>query len=353
MVKPSSAKIITDNDKFFSKYELLLKSCSLEVDPLHSRGDIKNKISSVPFDIFVIDNEKGTFPYDEFFNNLDSNHSKKFLINIGSAPPEHLKIPFPFLHLNTNNDQIPLSLFIKNADKLIRREKAQLELSTMLLHDVRSPLNSLIGYLELLINGTFGGLNEGHKNIIEKAIEMGDNALELLEELHEIFREDPESLLLQKHICNFNQILDDVLAIVWVKADKKNIQIKKNINSKLDEVFAEDFQIQRLLTNLFTNSIKYSPINSCIIIKTEREENQYLKISIIDSGQGVPEEDISFLFDKYFRVKQKNKFKDGYGLGLYICKIIVKSHGGKIWAKNNEHGGLTVTFTLPLAKNSS
>ncbi len=353
MVKPSSAKIITDNHNFFSKYELLLKSCSLDVHPRHSWGDIKNAISNIQFDIFVIDNEKGNFPYDDFFNNLNSGHSKKFLINIGSAPPEHLKTPFPFFHLNTNKDQIPLSLFIKNADKLIRREKAQLELSTMLLHDVRSPLNSLIGYLELLINGTFGGLNEGHKNIIEKAIEMGDNALELLEELHEIFREDPESLLLQKQICNFNQILDDVLAIVWVKADKKNIQIKKNINSKLDEVFAEDFQIQRLLTNLFTNSIKYSPENSRIIIKTTREENKYLKISIIDCGQGVPEEDISHLFDKYFRVKQKNTFKEGYGLGLYICQIIVKTHGGKIWAKNNKQGGLTVTFTLPLAKNGS
>ena len=55
------------------------------------------------------------------------------------------------------------------------------------------------------------------------------------------------------------EVVEDVLAIVWVKADKKNIQIKKNIHSKLDEVIAEDFQIQRLLTNLFVNAIKYSP----------------------------------------------------------------------------------------------
>ena len=128
-----------------------------------------------------------------------------------------------------------------------------------------------------------------------------------------------------------------------------NIQIKKNIHSKLDEVIAEDFQIQRLLTNLFVNAIKYSPADSHIIIKTEMDTDKYLKISLIDSGQGVLEENISYLFDKYYRVKQNN-FKEGYGLGLYICKIIVKTHGGKIWAKNNELGGLTVTFTLPLAK---
>lgn len=350
MIKSSTARIITKSKEFFVKYKSLLNSCHLEVYPGSTFSDLDSKITNVPVDLYVVDNQTGNFPYEKFIKNLNSDHTRKFLINVGLEPPETIKIPLPMIQVNPGTDQIPITLFIENADKLIKREKAQLELSTMLLHDVRSPLNSLIGYLELLINGTFGSLNEGHKNIIEKAIDMGDNALDLLEDLHDVFREEQETLILQQQTFNFNKVLEAVLAIVWVKADNKNIQIRKDISKDFPEIYGDDFQIQRLLTNIITNAIKYSPKNSCIIIKAKQEDAKFIKVSVIDTGQGVPDEDLHHLFDKFFRVKQKNKFSKGYGLGLYICKIIITAHDGKIWAENNELGGLSVHFTVPYMK---
>jgi signal transduction histidine kinase len=349
MIKSSTAKIFTDNDDFYSKYHSVLESCSLNVYPNSSIIDFNHISTDIPFDIIVIDNETGKFPFDMLIRKMNSNIAKKLLINVGAEPPSTLNIPFPIVTINPQDNQIPLSLFLKNTDKIIKREKAQLELSSMLLHDVRSPLNSLIGYLELLINGTFGKLNEGHKNILEKAIDMGDTALDLLEELHEIFREEQDTFLLQAQSFDFVKLLESVLAIVWVKADKKNIQIKKEINPVLKKIYGDDFQIQRLLTNLLSNAIKYSPDNSKIILEANLSSKQYAQISVADTGQGVPDNDLPHLFDKYFRVKKKNQIQKGYGLGLYICKIIIKAHQGKIWADNNEYGGLTVNFTLPLA----
>jgi signal transduction histidine kinase len=350
MIKSSTARIITKSKEFFSKYKSLLTSCHMEVYPGSTFVDADSKITNIPVDLYVVDNQTGNFPYEKFIRKLNSDHTRKFLINVGLEPPKTIDIPLTVIQVNPGTDHIPISLFIENADKLIKREKAQLELSTMLLHDVRSPLNSLIGYLELLINGTFGCLNEGHKNIIEKAIDMGDNALDLLEDLHDVFREEQETLILQQQAFNFNKIIEAVLAIVWVKADNKNIQIRKDISKDLPEIHGDDFQIQRLLTNLITNAIKYSPKNSRIIIKARTENAKFIKVSVIDTGQGVSDEDLHHLFDKFFRVKQKNRFKKGYGLGLYICKIIITAHDGKIWAENNELGGLTVHFTIPYRK---
>jgi signal transduction histidine kinase len=218
----------------------------------------------------------------------------------------------------------------------------------MLLHDVRSPLNSLIGYIELLLNSTFGELNEGQANILEKVMDLGDSTLDMLEDLNELYRDLQYADFPQLHNFNFKKTLDSVLINIWVKADRKNIKIKKEISTNLSHLYGDDFQIQRALTNLISNAIKYSPENSQIKIITNQTENNYVLITVQDSGGGVSPDKLPYIFDKYYRLIQKSDKSKGYGLGLFITKKIVKNHGGEIWAENNENGGLSIHFTLPL-----
>jgi signal transduction histidine kinase len=347
MIESTTAQILTEDSHFYKRYENILTGCQFIVKPKGMLNQPTALFPDGPVDIYLLDNVNGKFPFERLKSIILANHTKKFLLNVGTPPPKSISLPHPVITINEQTDQVPISVLLKNIDRMIRKEKAQLELSSMMLHDVRSPLNSLIGYLELLINGTFGQLNEGHKNIIEKAIDMGDTALDLLEELNEIYRDEQETFLVQKQEFNFLKLLESVLAIIWVKADKKNIQIKKEIHPEIVHLYGDDFQIQRLLTNLLTNAIRYTVNNAKIYIKVLPAAEKFAEISIIDTGKGVPEKDLPHLFDKYFRVKQKNQINKGFGLGLYICKIIVKAHGGKIWANNNEQGGLSIHFTLP------
>jgi signal transduction histidine kinase len=348
MIEKNTAVIISNHADFGAKWEAYLKSNNYfpkHVGRLQRWDALEIDIST---NCCVIDNVDGNFPFADFFQSLSISFTQLFLINVGNSLPDNLKAPYIIFNVDPSSESIPLANFLKYSELVLRHEKVRTELVSMLLHDVRSPLNSLIGYLELLLNDVFGALNEGQKNILEKAMEMGDATLDMMEDLNEAFRGEQNAFALQKEPFNFSEILESVLVNIWVKADRKNIKIKKEIDAKLDKITGDDYQIQRVLANLLNNAIKYSPDNSQITIQASPNPDNCAQISIIDNGQGVPEKQLKHLFDKYYRVKNQRQVEKGYGLGLYISKNIIRTHRGKIWAQNNALGGLTVTFTLPL-----
>lgn len=349
MIRNNTAVIISDNLEFTARYSEYLQANNIRIKNSVFLDEWFQQSSKVHTDLYVLDNTDGNFPYSKFLDSLKDRYSQLLLLNVGNQPPRSLKTPYLIFTVNPEIDNISLPVFLENADRVLKREKAQSELASMLLHDVRSPLNSLIGYLELILNETFGEMNEGQKNILEKAMEMGDITLDMLEDLNEIFRREQSSFVLHKQPFDFSEVLESVLINIWVKADQKNIQIRKNLQTNSKMVLGDDYQIQRVITNLISNAIKYSPKNSKIMINTNLIEGNFIRITVRDNGQGVPEEHLPHLFDKYYRVKQKKKLEKGFGLGLYICKLIIKAHNGKIWAESNEEGGLSVNFTLPIA----
>jgi len=351
MAEKSTALIISGDRQFILKFEIFFDSSIYVVKSYKlPQSGIGSNIDSLS-DCYVIDNREGNFPYPDFINLINARSSQIFVINVGKEPPQEVRNSIIVFNLQSDNESIPIPLLLKNASRVLKYRKAQAELGSMLLHDIRAPLNSLIGYLELLINETFGALNEGQVNILGKAMEMGDATLDMLEDLSETFRGEQNAFALQKQPFDFEKTLETVLVNVWVKADRKNIKIKKTISPDFKKLLGDDYQIQRVLTNIITNAIKYSPENSQLLIEAEPFDSGYAKISVKDEGSGVPEEQLHHLFDKYFRVQHKQDIHKGYGLGLYIAKKIVRAHYGKIWAENNSTGGLTVSFTLPFAEN--
>lgn len=118
----------------------------------------------------------------------------------------------------------------------------------------------------------------------------------------------------------------------------------------MPKIFGDPFQIQRVLINLIGNSIKYCPEDSKILVVAKPGKGNFVEIEIRDDGGGVPETQLKKIFHKFVRAKQHLDVKQGKGLGLYISKLIVKAHKGKIWAENNNVGGLSFHFTLPTEK---
>ncbi|GAB4376427.1 MAG: hypothetical protein Kow0042_22700 [Calditrichia bacterium] len=347
----NTALIVTQDKNFHKKFSTLLEENQFSVVRSKPFSNWKEVYATKKVDCYVLDNQQNDFPHQDFLEYLIRNRFQCFILNIGESFPKALKSPYLIFNIQMDSTGVPLDTLLKNADKLLKNNKAQMELAGMLLHDTRSPLNSLIGYIELLLNETFGPLNEGQKNILEKAMDLGDTTLDMLEEINEIYQGDQSTVLTQKEPFDFASTLETVLVNNWVKADKKNIKIRKEIDPKMPALLGDNYQIQRVLTNLLTNSIKYCPENSQIIIKAFSGENNSANISIIDNGPGVPEEHLPHLFDKNFRIRTRGQGIKGYGLGLYICKVIIKSHRGKIWAENNDNGGLTVNFTLPFVSD--
>lgn len=347
----SKCAIILSNDQiFYQKFSQILKKYHFEV----TKTEVNQKLNFSSFsksDLFLIDNQQNSFPFDFIFKNSNTHSFKPFVINIGFPPPSHLSEKTIMISLR-NNEENYFSQLLELSEQFLKREKLQQELSSLLLHDIRSPLNSLIGYLELLMSGTFGKLEEGHRNIIEKTIELGDDTLDLLEELSDVYLFEQSAFTLQKEVIDLINVVESALRTVWIKADNKNIKISKKIPSHLTSLQGDEFQIQRLFLNLLMNAINHTPANSSIVLEAQLFEKEWIKISIKDDGYGLPEKELPYIFEKYYRFPRNKNFK-GRGLGLFICKLITEAHGGKIWAENEITGGLAIHFTLPLFTENS
>ena len=343
----NSALIISSDPDFINEYTEILNTTNFRTHSIDTSVDLTTYKIYEDLDCLLIDNRNENYKYQVLINYLKDHQFQVFIVNIGPKTPRIHKNPFHIFSFEENTHRMSLCDFLKSANKFVQNSRAMIDLARMLLHDTRSPLNSMIGYLELLLNNTFGELQAGHRKILEKTMELGDTTLEMLEDLSEVFKSSQHNILLQKQKFNLQSLIDTILIGIWVKADRKNIKITKHLSPEIIYLNGDDYQIQRVITNLLNNAIKYCPEHSTINLLTETTSENNILISVEDNGGGVDEQYLPRLFKKYFRVEEKNNLQKGYGLGLYICKLIVKSHGGKIWAENNMNGGLTISFTIP------
>lgn len=340
----NKALIISENRNFIASYADILQHCDFDVLKTNINLWNENGNAQSGIDIYLIDNQNGTFNYDEFLRKLNS---KSLIVNVSEKEEKGRKTHGLLYNLHPDSNTIKFEIFLKNISRLLERDKARMELAATLLHDLRSPLNSLISYMELIINETFGHLNEGQKNFLEKAMILGDQVLDMVEEINEVYQNEQYTFHLDKENISLPSMIDESLLKIWIQADAKNIKIKKELPKKLPEISGDPFQIQRIFSNLLGNSIKYCPDNSKIILKVSPPKNKFVEIEIMDNGGGIPESQLKKIFIKYYRVDQKAELDKGQGLGLYISKLIVKAHKGKIRAVNNQMGGLSFIFTLP------
>jgi len=244
---------------------------------------------------------------------------------------------------------------LRNLIRLAEERKESAALSAMLIHDLRSPVQSIIGYLELLEQEVFGSINEGQKKILSNALSQGDVVSELLEKLALVFQLESRQYDLTKMPMRPSQIIQEALRALWVLADKKNIKLVPQVPNDLPVLKADSLSVSRVLNNLVNNAIKFTPMDGTIRVTVRQtrsaSSHRMLEFCIIDSGPGIPPNRIEYIFDKYYRLQSAQESKNGQGLGLYICRLLVEAHGGKVGAYNNREGGSTFYFTLPVDDN--
>ncbi len=341
-----TALVLSQAQDFINRFSKLLKKTGFKVSA-RSPGADSNDTEVPTADLLFIDNQDGTIRFDQHLRPLFEKNPPMVALNFGQPLGETCP---DYSIIQVQQEQVQLDSFLANYREFLTRAKSRPELAALIIHDIRSPLNSMLAYLELLLNQTFGELNEGQVNFLEKSMVLGDQILDMLEELNEVYRSEQYVFSLEKDPVQLEKIIDEALVNVWVKADQKNIQIKKDLPRKLPTVMVDAFQIQRVFLNLVGNAIKYCPPNSKVVIKARRTSDRLLTVSIMDNGGGIPEDHLSRIFKRAVRVEQQPERQEGYGLGLYICKLIVKAHGGTIHAENNPEGGVSFIFTLPTKK---
>jgi two-component system sensor histidine kinase KdpD len=225
-------------------------------------------------------------------------------------------------------------------------EKLQNALLNSISHDLRTPLVAITGALSAL-DENFTELDENTRSsLIENARGESERLNRLVGNLLNMTRIESGAIKLHLEPGDMQDLIGTALEQLGKRASKNRIKVGISPNYPL--VLMDFTLMVQVIVNLLENAIKYSPEDSLIEISATLE-NSNARLTILDRGVGIPQEDLSRVFDKFYRV-QRPENVSGTGLGLSISKGIVEAHGGKIQAKNREDGGTILEVELPLEK---
>jgi signal transduction histidine kinase len=245
-----------------------------------------------------------------------------------------------------SNDEIGrlVNSFNDMKEQLQTTELMRREFIANVSHDLRTPLTSISGFIQGMIDGIVKP--EQYPEILEIIKDESGRLINMTGEILELAKLQAKTIELHKVKLNFYDICEFVKSNFEAKADIKNIIIKNNVDKNI-QINADESRIKQILINILSNAIKYSKEDKTISICASRKST-FTEISVADEGVGISEEDIQHIFDKFYRAdKVRNTSDSGTGLGLNIVKNLVEMHGGKIWAKSQPGVGTTIFFTIP------
>jgi signal transduction histidine kinase len=226
-----------------------------------------------------------------------------------------------------------------------RSKRQRDEFVTMMTHDLRSPLTIVLGYIQGMQCGMFGEISTMLRAVVEKAEESGKKLNSMIEEMLDDFRLEVGLLNLNRQNCDTGKLLEGCYRDnLWVAQDQ-GVNLVLAHTEGLPELYADDRQLIRVFNNLIGNAIKFTPVAGVVSIIAESGEDA-LHVAIADTGIGIPQEDFSRIFCKFYRSAGASGFK-GSGLGLAISKTIVEAHGGSIQLESTVGVGSKFTVSLP------
>ncbi len=230
-------------------------------------------------------------------------------------------------------------------EKEIDRMKS--ELISKVSHELRTPLTTIKEGISLVFDGTLGQINADQEEVLAIAKKDIDRLARLIGNLLDVSKIETGKVELKKSSVNISSLVEEVLVSFQKQIEKKNITLETRLKGEMPPLYIDPDKISQVLTNLVSNSIKFTPESGHITlgIKDKREE---IEISVKDTGLGIARENIPELFDRFSQFNRVyGPGERGTGLGLAISKEIVEMHGGKIWVESELGKGSTFTLSLP------
>ncbi|RCX17187.1 phospho-acceptor domain-containing protein [Anaerobacterium chartisolvens] len=244
----------------------------------------------------------------------------------------------------------------KNFEDMVQRlemsQSQQIEMISSISHDLKTPLTSVMGYVERLM-GSVKMPEEKRQEYYRIIYKKSQDIEKLVEDFSDYTKNEADCKKLKKEKVSVKEFFDSICREYFIELQSYNAEFKTycavNDNAVME---VDDKKIRRVFANLISNSLKYA--QAPVVIKASCEiKGDQVVFAVEDNGKGVPEEELSSIFNKFYRLdKSRSPERGGSGLGLAICSSIVKSHMGKIWAYNVEHGGLGVSFAVEIQRES-
>lgn len=211
-------------------------------------------------------------------------------------------------------------------------------------HDLRNPMTSIKGFLKFLLDGVAGEINEQQKKMLTTMDRASEKLLALINDILDIAKLEAGKLDIVLEQTNVCEMGTHVIEVAQGIAQKKKITFEFSFDESLNPINVDNKLVERVITNLIGNAVKFTPDEGHIILEIKNEDNN-IRVAVIDNGDGIPPDYIDKVFDKFKQVAGQRK--GGTGLGLTICKYVVESHRGRIWVESKLGVGSKFIFTIP------
>lgn len=213
-------------------------------------------------------------------------------------------------------------------------------------HDLRTPLTSMLGYMELVLNDTTLS-EEEKKEYIKIVYNKGNHLYSLMEEFFQVSKLESKDVKLNIRKINISEIVRQNIISFFNELKKRNMEPQINIPEEDVYTFGDEKAVNRILSNLINNSLKYGSEGTMIGVNLTCDNNNVF-ISVWDNGAGIPKEEIDYVFDRLYTVEKSRKLNlKSSGLGLTIVKKLVEALGGTISVGSIPFEKTDFTFTLP------
>jgi len=231
--------------------------------------------------------------------------------------------------------------------RLKELDKLKSDFVSNVSHELRTPLTAIKGSIDNMLDGLTGDLNEKQNRYLERIKSNADRLGRLINDLLDLSRIEA-GIKLQPIQLSLTAVARDVLESLAPVAGEKLIAFDIQCGHANLTAWADPDRVAEILTNLLGNAIKFTPAGGKIMVSLGRSGEDWVKVSIADTGPGITPDEASRIFDKFYQVSNPEQQKArGTGLGLSIAKALVEMHGGKIWLESPAGRGSIFSFTLP------
>ncbi len=244
----------------------------------------------------------------------------------------------------------------KSRHRITTEDQLKSDFVSSVSHELRTPLTALEEGLSLVLDGVVGKIDDDARNFLIIAKNNADRLRALINDLLDISKLEAGKMLLHRSACDLPTLVVGLMDTFQFLVRKKQICFNTEFDPDLPLALADKNRILQVLVNLVGNAVKFVPVQGKISVHMKLWEQSglgplapYILVEVIDNGQGIPEDELPRIFDKFYQAgRTVGPGIKGTGLGLSIARHIVELHKGKIWVKSKAAQGATFMFTLPV-----